>query len=86
MSSKIKSRQLADGADAQNEQISKVTREIYIPVITLRRYCDNTGETAQAVHDRRRKGEWVDGKHCHMKRGRLWIDVPGIANWVRSEA
>jgi hypothetical protein len=86
MSSKIKSRQLADGADAQNEQISKVTREIYIPVITLRRYCDITGETAQAVHDRRRKGEWVDGKHCHMKRGRLWIDVPGIANWVRSEA
>jgi hypothetical protein len=71
MSSKIKSRQLADGADAQNE---------------LRRYCDITGETAQAVHDRRRKGEWVDGKHCHMKRGRLWIDVPGIANWVRSEA
>jgi hypothetical protein len=86
MSSKIKSRQLADGADAQNEQISKVTREIYIPVITLRRYCDITGETAQAVHDRRRKGEWVDGKHCHMKRGRLWIDVPGIANGVRSEA
>jgi hypothetical protein len=86
MSSKTKSRQLADGADAQNEQISKVTREIYIPVITLRRYCDITGETAQAVHDRRRKGEWVDGKHCHMKRGRLWIDVPGIANWVRSEA
>jgi hypothetical protein len=58
---------------------------VNIPVITLRRYCEITGETAQAVHDRRRKGEWEDGKHCHIKRGRLWIDVPEVANWVRSE-
>jgi len=85
MSSKTKSRQLAGGVNAQNEQISNDTSGAYIPVITLRRYCDITGETTQAVHDRRRKGEWVDGKHCHIKRGRLWIDVPEVANWVRSE-
>lgn len=84
MSSKNKSRHPAGGDNAQNEQISSDTSGAYIPVITLRRYCEITGETTQAVHDRRRKGEWEDGKHCHIKRGRLWIDVLEVASWVRS--
>jgi hypothetical protein len=83
MSSKDKNRQAAGGENAQ-KQISSGTGGAYIPVITLRRYCEITGETTQAVHDRRRKGEWEDGKHCHIKRGRLWIDVPEVASWVRS--
>jgi hypothetical protein len=82
MSSKTKTRQ--DVGD-QTQQILNGTNGVLIPVITLRRYCEITGETAQAVHDRRRKGDWVDGKHCYMKRRRLWIDVSGVATWVRSE-
>ena len=85
MSSESKSRQLAGGDIAQNQQILTALAKAYIPVITLRRYCEITGETAQAVHDRRRAGEWEDGNQCHLKRGRLWIDVPKVTSWVRGE-
>jgi hypothetical protein len=63
----------------------KSVPESNIEVVRLRRYCELSGETAQAVHDRRWKGQWVDGKHCHIKRGRLWVDLRGVEEWVRSE-
>jgi hypothetical protein len=84
MSSKIKSRQLAGGDAALKQKIVNSAEDAFVPVILLRRYCELTGDTAQAVHDRRQDGEWEDGKQCHIKRRRLWIDLPEVANWVRS--
>jgi hypothetical protein len=85
MSSKTKSRQRAESDAAVKEKIVIGAEEAYIPVMTLRRYCEITGDTAQAVYDRRRDGEWEDGKQCSLKRGRLWIYIPEVTLWARSE-
>lgn len=56
-------------------------------LVRLRRYCELTGDTAPAVHDRRRKGEWVDGKHCFLAPGRrVWIDLVEVNAWVMNPA
>lgn len=52
--------------------------------VLLRRYCELTGESVQAVHDRRRRGQWQDGKHCTVVDGRrLWINLPEVEKWIR---
>ena len=84
MSSKTKRRQLAGSDAAQKEKIVNRAEDGYVPVILLKRYCELTGDSAQAVHDRRQDGQWEDGKQCHIKRRRLWIDLAEVANWVRS--
>lgn len=56
-------------------------------VVTLKRYCEITGDTPYAVHNRRRRGIWVDGIHCHVKsRRRLWINVAAVNLWVKGAA
>ena len=55
-------------------------------VVTLKRYCAETGDTPYAVHNRRRRGVWVDGVHCYLKGGRrLWINVPAANDWFRED-
>jgi hypothetical protein len=51
--------------------------------VTLKRYCEITGDTTYAVHNRRRRGVWVDGVHCHVKsRRRLWVNVVAANQWI----
>jgi len=59
--------------------------EVAPVIIKLNRYCELTGDTPDAVHMRRRRGEWIDGRHCHLISGRrLWIDLAEVSAWVRS--
>ena len=52
-------------------------------IVTLKRYCEITGDTPHAVHNRRRRGIWVDGVHCQVKaRRRLWINVVVVNEWL----
>jgi len=54
-------------------------------LVKLDHYCKLTGDTRQAVYSRMKRGQWVDGKHCHMREGRrLWIDIEEVNAWVRS--
>lgn len=56
-----------------------------IQYVLLRRYCQLTGDTPQAVYDRRRRGQWIDGQHCHLVGvRRLWINLPAVQEWVRT--
>jgi hypothetical protein len=56
-----------------------------IQYVLLRRYCQLTGDTAQAVYDRRRRGQWIDGLHCRVVGARrLWINLPAAQEWVRT--
>lgn len=55
-----------------------------IQYVLLRRYCQLTGDTPQAVYDRRRRGQWIDGLHCRVVGARrLWINLPAVQAWVR---
>ena len=59
--------------------------EVAPVIIKLNRYCELTGDTPDAVHMRRRRGEWIDGRHCHLISGRrLWINLAEVSAWVRS--
>jgi len=52
-------------------------------LVMLKHYCMVTGDTAHAVHSRRRRGQWIDGVHCHVKSGRrIWINVSAVKKWV----
>ena len=52
-------------------------------LVKLHKYCSDTGDTAEAVHTRRKRGEWIDGKHCHLVAGRrLWIDIAEVNAWI----
>ena len=54
-------------------------------IVKLTRYCELTGDTPDAVHMRRRRGEWVDGRHCYLIGGRrLWIDLTEVNAWLRN--
>jgi hypothetical protein len=48
----------------------------------LKKYCELTGDTPMAVHNRRRRGHWIDGVHCKVLSGRrLWINPAEVNLW-----
>jgi len=52
--------------------------------ITLKKYCELTGDTKAAVHARRHKGVWLDGKQTMLAPdGNLWVDLVEIEQWVK---
>ena len=51
--------------------------------VKLRRYCAASGETPASVHNKRRKGQWIDGVHCRTAPdGNLWVNLPAVQQWV----
>lgn len=58
--------------------------------VLLKKWCEDTGDTPMAVHQRRAQGIWLDGKHCKLvvapgsKRGRIWIHTPTANSWVQN--
>lgn len=59
--------------------------EVAPVIVKQNRYCELTGDTPDAVHMRRRRGEWIDDRHSHLISGRrLWINLPEVNAWLRS--
>ncbi|WP_211238055.1 hypothetical protein [Derxia gummosa] len=50
--------------------------------VKLWKYCAETGDTEDAVHARRREGIWVDGVHCRLRDGKLWVSVEAFQEWL----
>lgn len=51
--------------------------------VKLKKYCDDSGDTKDAVHAKRRKGMWLDGVHCKIADdGNLWINTEAVEKWV----
>ena len=51
--------------------------------IRLAAYCELSGDSADAVHARRRKKQWVDGVHCRIgPDGNLWVCPEEVNRWV----
>lgn len=73
----------ADKSETQAR--SAVEQPICGVLVKLNHYCKLTGDTPQAVHSRRKRGEWIDGKHCFLRDGRrLWVDIEQVNEWVRN--
>lgn len=53
--------------------------------IRLAKYCTDKGDSADAVHARRRKRQWIDGVHCKIgPDGNLWVCVEEVNRWIES--
>ena len=53
--------------------------------VRLAKYCADKGDTADAVHARRRKRQWIDGVHCRIgPDGNLWVCPEEVNRWIES--
>lgn len=50
--------------------------------VKLSKYVELTGDSVDAVQARRKAGKWLDGRHCKMVDGRLWVDLEAVQSWV----
>ena len=50
--------------------------------VKLKKYVELTGDSAAAVHARRRARKWLDGDQCKIVDAALWINLPAAAGWV----
>jgi hypothetical protein len=54
--------------------------------IRLAKHCEETGDTPDAVHARRRKRVWIDGVQCRLgPDGNLYINPEEYNAWVESQ-
>lgn len=54
--------------------------------IPLKRYTQLTGETANAVYLRVRRGIWKRGVHVHQPEGAgLWVNLGAVREWVEGD-
>ena len=48
-----------------------------------KKYCQDSGDTSNAVHAKRKRGIWLDGVQCKIgPDGNIWINVVEIEKWV----
>jgi len=53
--------------------------------VTLKKYCDMSGETEMTVKKRRQKGVWADGKQCKIgPNGKIWVNPQEVDKWVEN--
>ena len=52
--------------------------------VKLQKYWNISGDTANAVHARRKKGIWLDGIHCQVRNNNLWINTEAVERWVEN--
>lgn len=53
--------------------------------VTLKRYCEITGETAPAVRSRIQRGDWAEGLHYYRDpHNHIWIIPQGVNQWLKS--
>lgn len=51
--------------------------------VKLKKYCEISGDSIDAVHQKRKKGLWLDGVHCKIAAdGNLWINLIEVERWV----
>ena len=64
---------------------TKIVRPFRPKWVRLKRYCELTGDTPSAVHQRRHKGIWPDGIFTKLgPDGKIWINIKEFEQWVES--
>ena len=55
--------------------------------VKLKKYCEESGDTSNAVHckRKRKRGMWLDGLHCRLgPDGNLWVNLMEVEKWVEN--
>ena len=53
--------------------------------VKLKKSCLDSGDTANAVHAKRKKGVWLDGIQCRIgPDGNIWINLIEVERWVEN--
>lgn len=51
--------------------------------VKLKKYCQISGDTSNAVHAKRKRGMWLDGIQCKVgPDGNIWINLIEVEKWV----
>jgi len=51
--------------------------------VKLKKYCQISGDTSDAVHAKRKRGMWLDGVQCKLgPDGNIWINLIEVERWV----
>ena len=53
--------------------------------VLAEKYEELSGVTPMAVHNRRRAGVWLDGKHCAVVARRLYVNLKEADKWIQSQ-
>ena len=52
--------------------------------VKLKKYSQLTGDTSSAVHARRHKGQWIDGRHTMLAPDKkIWVNLEEAQKWVK---
>jgi hypothetical protein len=53
--------------------------------VKLKKYCEISGDTPDAVHAKRKRGTWLEGLQCKVgPDGNLWVNLVEVEKWVLS--
>ena len=53
--------------------------------VKLKKYCEISGDTSNAVHAKRKRGMWLDGIQCKIgPDGNIWINLIEVERWVEN--
>ncbi|HHT9914871.1 TPA: excisionase [Legionella pneumophila] len=53
--------------------------------VKLKKYCQISGDTSNAVHAKRKRGMWLDGVQCKIgPDGNIWINLDEVEKWVEN--
>lgn len=53
--------------------------------VKLKKYCQISGDTSNAVHAKRKRGMWLDGVQCKIgPDGNIWINLVEVEKWVEN--
>jgi hypothetical protein len=53
--------------------------------VKLKKYCQVSGDTSNAVHAKRKRGMWLDGVQCKIgPDGNIWINLEEVEKWVEN--
>lgn len=49
------------------------------------KFRDLTGTTTNTVHQRRKKGVWLDGVHTAVVDRRLYVNIKAADQWIKNQ-
>ena len=52
--------------------------------MTLKKWCDDTGDTPNAVYQRISSGKWLEGIQFIKVEGKIWIEYKEAQKWLQN--
>ena len=53
--------------------------------VLAEKFCELTGNTPNAIHQRRRRGLWLDGTHTAVVQRRLYVNIKAADQWIKNQ-